>query len=212
MLRQASVGFCLRRSLFAFTSGVGLIGLGASHPRTGVCELSVAASIRKMCTLPVSTRRCSGRLGGRPDGSWLLALGYCCTISIVGLSSGLADLLAWTLSEPGWAGLEDGLGWVVVVWGCCGDGGGLVWMVGAPLGRHVALTLALSRRAGEGTCCCLRGYCCEDRGWWFGGGGCCGEFRASPCSLRSRPPSLCEGGGGRGLVCIFGVNCWRILQ
>ena len=67
-------------------------------------------------------------------------------------------------------------------------------MVGAPLGRHVALTLALSRRAGEGTCCCLRGYCCEDRGWWFGGGGCCGEFRASPCSLRSRPPSLCEGG------------------
>ena len=78
--------------------------------------------------------------GCRPKGPWLSALGYCCTISIVGLSSGLADLLAWTLSEPGWAGLEDGLGWVVVVWGCCGDGGGLVWMVGAPLGRPVALT------------------------------------------------------------------------
>ena len=26
--------------------------------------------------------------------------------------------------------------------------------------------------------------------------GYCGEFRASPCSLRSRPPSLCEGGVG----------------
>ena len=32
--------------------------------------------------------------------------------------------------------------------------------------------------------------------WKDGGGvlfGYCGEFRASPCSLRSRPPSLCEG-------------------
>ena len=28
-------------------------------------------------------------------------------------------------------------------------------------------------------------------GVWFGY---CGKFRASPCSLRSRPPSLCEGG------------------
>ena len=108
----------LRRLLpLAFALGVGLIGLGASHPRTVVCNWSVAVSIWKMCTLPVSTRRCSGRLGGRPDGSSLLALGYCCTISIVGLSSGLADLLAWALSEPGWVGLEDGLGWVVVVWG-----------------------------------------------------------------------------------------------
>ena len=26
------------------------------------------------------------------------------------------------------------------------------------------------------------------------GGGCCGESRASPCSLRSRPPSRGEGG------------------
>ena len=36
--------------------------------------------------------------------------------------------------------------------GCCGDVGG--WWFGwwpAPLGRPVALTLALSRRAGEGT-------------------------------------------------------------
>ena len=56
--------------------------------------------------------------------------------------------------------------------------------------------------------CCGRGYFCDwgvvgavrepslrvgrrERGW-----GCCGEFRASPCSLRSRPPSRGEGGGG----------------
>ena len=57
--------------------------------------------------------------------------------------------------------------------------------------------------------CCGRGYFCdwgvvgavrepplrvgrrERLGW-----GCCGEFRASPCSLRSRPPSRGEGGEG----------------
>ena len=33
----------------------------------------------------------------------------------------------------GWDGLS-------LFGGCCGDGGGLVWMVGAPLGRPVALT------------------------------------------------------------------------
>ena len=56
----------------AFAIGVGLIGLGASHPRTGVCKLSVAVSMRKVCTLPVSTRRCSGR---RSRGQWSLAFG-----------------------------------------------------------------------------------------------------------------------------------------
>ena len=37
-------------------------------------------------------------------------------------------------------------------------------MVAAPDGRPVALTLALSRRAGEGTRCCLRGYFCDGGG------------------------------------------------
>ena len=94
--------------------GVGLIGLGASHPRTGVCKLSVAVSIKKVCTLPVSTRRCSGRLGCRPNGSRLLALSYFCTTTWVVESRNIAEMLAWALSEPGWAGFEDGLGWVVV--------------------------------------------------------------------------------------------------
>ena len=43
MLRQASVGFALWHLLFAFAWGVGLIGLGASHPRTGVCIWSVSS-------------------------------------------------------------------------------------------------------------------------------------------------------------------------
>ena len=68
--------------------------------------------------------------------------------------------------------------------------------------------------AGEGTRCWLLGDFCDGGGLGGGRGGsrtaptgwrreregccgwgCCGEFRASPCSLRSRPPSLCEGGG-----------------
>ena len=39
----------------------------------------------------------------------------------------------------------------VVGMGCCGDGWGCVLGWSAPLGRPVALTLALSCRAGEGT-------------------------------------------------------------
>ena len=97
----------------ASTIGVGLIGLGASHPRTGVCKLSVAVSIGKVCTLPASTRRCSGRLGCRRIGPWLLALSYCCTILVVGESRIIEEILAWALSEPGWAGFEDGPGWVM---------------------------------------------------------------------------------------------------
>ncbi len=41
--------------------------------------------------------------------------------------------------------------------GCWGDGGVVVWVSTLPLGRPVALTLALSRRAGEGTRCCGTG-------------------------------------------------------
>ena len=126
-----------------------------------------------------------------------------------------------------------------------GWGGVVVWVgvvgLSAPLGRPVALTLALSRLAGEGMVCgvlCFsldsrvrgndvglagRDGCCgiggvvvmegvgglggrggsrtAPTGWrrereGCCGWGCCGEFRASPCSLRSRPPSLCEGGNG----------------
>ena len=43
--------------------------------------------------------------------------------------------------------------------------------------------------------------------------GCCGELRASPCSLRSRPPSRSEGGGGnRCLVTVFFVAALLSLE
>ena len=97
-----------------------------------------------------------------------------------------------------------------------GDGG---WVGSQPLGRPVALTLriplnlplggggVIARGRGDG--CCGRGYFCDGGGLGGGRGGsrtvatswakregvgCCGEFRASPCSLRSRPPSRGEGG------------------
>ena len=54
--------------------------------------------------------------------------------------------------------------------GCCGEWWGLVvWVVAPqPLGRPVALTLALSRRAGEGTVV-TREVSATSRG-----GSCCG--------------------------------------
>ena len=68
--------------------------------------------------------------------------------------------------------------------GCCGDGG--VGCFGRGYfcdggGRGGSRTAPTGWAKGEGVGCC---------GW-----GCCGEFRASPCSLRSRPPSRGEGGG-----------------
>ena len=77
------------------------------------------------------------------------------------------------------------------------------WLAGRPLAARCALTLALSRRAGEGTV-----LVAEGRELARGGGdgcglrGCCVEFRASPVcegGVETRPyvasPSLCEGEG-----------------
>ena len=44
------------------------------------------------------------------------------------------------------------------------------------------------------------------------GVGCWGELRASPCSLRSRPPSRSEGGGNRCLVTVFFVAALLSLE
>ena len=78
--------------------------------------------------------------------------------------------------------------------------GMVVWVVG-PLGRPVALTLGPPLNlplggggewlAGEGTCCCGRGYC-GDGG--VGGTGRCGEVRASPACCARVPFALRRGG------------------
>ena len=80
--------------------------------------------------------------------------------------------------------------------------GVVVWVVVGPAPPW-ALTgnpLLISPSEGEGwlladpgTRCCGSGYFCG-----CGGGG---GFRASPCSLRSRPPSQSEGGWG--VLCFF---------
>ena len=83
-----------------------------------------------------------------------------------------------------WEGEGDGSrerGHVVTFWGCCCDGVGSVGEDrSALLDRPVALTrgpplnLPWEGRggwlAGEGTCCCLRGYCYEERGRCCEGG------------------------------------------
>ena len=97
-------------------------------------------------------------------------------------------------------GQDVGLGWCPAV----GRGvlGVVVWVVVGPAPPW-ALTgnpLLISPSEGEGwlladpgTRCCGSGYFCG-----CGGGG---GFRASPCSLRSRPPSQSEGGWG--VLCFF---------
>ena len=81
MLRQASVGFCPSASALSF----GLIGLGASHPRTVVCNWSVS-SINKEngARFPYRHGDVLGALRPvDPMGLGLSALSYFCTTTCV---------------------------------------------------------------------------------------------------------------------------------
>ena len=89
---------------------------------------------------------------------------------------------------------KDGKDGGVVGGGCCGEWGVVVWVWPAPLGRPVALTLALSRLAGEGTVCGVLCFSLDSR------------VRGNDVGLAGRDG--CCGIGG--VVVMKGVGVWVV--